>query len=152
MTPSPRLASDPRTAQVVAYFETLTPSSLRELAAIYSDDARFVDPFNDVTGVAGISRVFEHMFSTLDAPRFVVTTAVTEGDDCFLVWDFVFHQKGNATPTRIHGASHLRFAADGRIALHRDHWDPAREIYEALPVLGGVMRWLRRKLSAPQGH
>jgi ketosteroid isomerase-like protein len=153
MTPTPLRLSDPRTARVVTYFETLTPGSLQKLSTVYSEDARFIDPFNDVTGIAGISQVFEHMFSTLDAPRFVVSTAVTEGDECFLVWDFVFHRKGkNAAPCRIHGASQLHFAPDGRVNHHRDHWDPAREIYETLPVLGSLMRWLRRQLSATQAH
>ncbi len=44
----------------------------------------------------------------------------------------------------IRGASHLRFAGDGRIAMHRDYWDAAEELYEKLPLLGALMRWLKR--------
>jgi hypothetical protein len=29
-----------------------------------------LDPFNEVTGVAPIGRVFAHMFDQVDAPRF----------------------------------------------------------------------------------
>jgi hypothetical protein len=47
----------------------------------------------------------------------------------------------------IHGATHLRFAPDGRIAYHRDYWDAANELYAKLPLIGPVMRWLRRKLA-----
>jgi hypothetical protein len=42
-------------------------------------DARFIDPFNDVAGHAGIRRVFEHMFATLDEPRFEVVQALHRG-------------------------------------------------------------------------
>ncbi len=38
--------------------------------------------------------------------------------------------------------------ADGRIQRHRDYWDTAEEVYAKLPVLGALVRWLRRKASA----
>ena len=38
-----------------------------------------------------------------------------------------------------------RFAADGRVAYHRDYWDPAEGIYEKLPWIGGLFRWIRRR-------
>jgi ketosteroid isomerase-like protein len=140
---------DARAAAVAAYFQALAPSTLAQLGSVYADDARFIDPFNDVTGLPGIRAVFAHMFATLDAPRFEVIESVTEGDQCFLLWNFHFHRKGRPGAVSIHGTSHLRFAADGRITWHRDYWDPARELYEGLPVLGALMRWLRRRLSAP---
>lgn len=148
--PSTRpVAPDARVAKVVAFYETLTVGTLAQLDSVYADDARFVDPFNDVTGRAAIRRVFDHMFTTLDAPRFEVVRTVTEGDHCFLTWNFSFRRTARADATVIHGASHLHFAPDGRIATHRDYWDPARELYEGLPLLGALMRWLRRRLATP---
>ena len=138
----------PPTASVVAYFESLTPATLPALAAVYSDNARFVDPFNDVTGLPAIHAVFDHMFSTLEAPRFEVLEAVTEGHQCFLVWNFAFSRRGQTAQETIHGASHLRFAADGRVVMHRDYWDAAQQVYERVPVLGALLRWLRRRISA----
>jgi hypothetical protein len=44
----------------------------------------------------------------------------------------------------IRGGTHLRLAADGRILEHRDYWDAAEELYEKLPLLGALMRWLKR--------
>jgi ketosteroid isomerase-like protein len=149
MTPSTAaVATPPRTAKVVAFFEALTPETLARLDTVYTEDARFIDPFNDVAGQAGVRRVFEHMFATLDAPRFEIVSALTEGEQCFLLWNFRFRRKGSSGISLIHGSTHVRFAADGRIAWHRDYWDPARELYETVPLLGAVMRWLRRRLSA----
>ena len=39
-------------------------------------------------GHAAIQRIFEHMFVSLDEPRFVIHDAVVQGDQCFLRWDF----------------------------------------------------------------
>jgi steroid delta-isomerase len=48
----------------------------------------------------------------------------------------------------VHGATHLRFAPDGRIRSHRDYWDAAGELYAKLPVLGVLMRMVQRRLRA----
>jgi hypothetical protein len=48
----------------------------------------------------------------------------------------------------IRGGSHLKYATDGRIALHRDYWDAAEELYEKLPGLGSLMRWLKRRANS----
>jgi hypothetical protein len=36
----------------------------------------------------------------------------------------------------------------GRITLHRDYWDAAEELYEKLPLIGGLMRWLKRRSNS----
>ena len=43
----------------------------------------------------------------------------------------------------------VHFDAQGRVTLHRDYWDTAEELYEKLPVLGRLMRWLRQAGSTP---
>lgn len=139
------------TAKVIAFYEALTPDTLTRLDAIYADDARFIDPFNDVSGIAAIRRVFQHMFEALDAPRFQIVLSVSEGDHCFLLWNFRFRRKGDSATSLIHGSTHVRFAADGRVTWHRDYWDPAGELYESVPLLGALMRWLRRRLSSGVG-
>ena len=137
---------DARVQRVVALFESLAPSDLPALRGVYADDARFKDPFNAVQGLPAVARIFRHMFDRLDAPRFTICTVVAAGDDAFLTWDFDFRTRGaGARALRIHGATHLRFDAAGRVALHRDYWDAAEELYEQLPVLGALMRWLKRR-------
>lgn len=140
-------------AALVAYcefFERLVEDDLGRLAERYTADARFVDPFNDVRGVDAIRAIFAHMFDALDAPRFVIVDAVADGDQCFLTWEFRFRLRrlrpGQALC--IVGATQIRFAGDGRIALHRDWWDAAEELYEKLPALGALMRWLKRRANA----
>jgi steroid delta-isomerase len=145
--PSPA-RGDPRMEALAAFYEALAPATLDRLDRLYAPNGRFVDPFNDVVGHAPIRRIFEHMFATLDAPRFKVLEAVAHGPVGFLLWTFTFRRRGQAAEHRILGATHLRFDAEGRITLHHDHWDPARQLYEGVPVLGALMRWLRRRLSA----
>ena len=131
--------------RLVDFYEHLQPADLARLPQLYAVDARFKDPFNEVQGTAAIEAIFEHMFRRLQQPRFVVSERVDGGGQAFLVWDFLFTLPGERTERCIRGATHLRFDADGRVRLHRDYWDAAEELYEQLPLLGALMRWLKRR-------
>lgn len=134
---------------IVHFFETLSPKQLERLGELYTLDARFKDPFNEVQGVEPIATIFRHMYASLDKPRFVVTGQVTEGNQCFLTWQFKFGFKNfhKGVEQSIAGASHLVLAPDGRIQSHRDYWDAAEELYEKLPMVGGLMRWLKKRAN-----
>jgi ketosteroid isomerase-like protein len=137
---------DARLARIVQRFEALSPDDLSRLGELYTADARFKDPFHAVQGLPAIAAVFAHMYATLDAPRFIVRDAIVQGDQCFLSWDFVFRMRRFSSDEQtIHGGSHLKLAEDGRILVHRDYWDAAEELYEKLPLVGGLMRWLKRR-------
>lgn len=139
---------DPRVQKIITLFENLSAADLPRLAEIYTHDARFKDPFNEVQGLPAIQAIFGHMFKSLDEPRFVIHDVIVQGEQCFLSWDFVFcMRRFNPQPQTIHGSSHLKLSTDGRIHHHRDYWDVAEELYEKLPLLGALMRWLKRRAN-----
>ena len=141
-------ARDPRVQRIVEAFERLQRADVERMDALYTADARFKDPFNEVQGVAAIQQIFRHMFAALDEPRFVIRDVLVDGDQCFLSWDFLFRMRRFRRDAQcIRGGSHLRLAADGRIAEHRDYWDAAEELYEKLPAIGSLMRWLKRRVA-----
>lgn len=131
--------------RLVQFYENVNEASLALLPAIYAPDARFKDPFKEVRGVEPIVAIFGHMFEQVHEPRFVVATRVLQGADAFLVWDFTFRMKGFSHARQcIRGATHIRFDQAGAVVLHRDYWDAAEELYEKLPLVGALMRWLKR--------
>jgi hypothetical protein len=137
------------TENLATFFETLSPQSLAQLHAVYDEQAKFKDPFNEVQGLAEIERIFQHMYVALDQPHFVVTGQVVDGAQAFLTWEFRFRFKRFDTTTlqSVRGASHVVFNEHGLVTMHRDYWDAAEELYEKLPVLGGVMRWLKARAN-----
>ena len=132
-----------------AYFASISSFDVPPPSAIYTEDAYFRDPFNEVTGVAEIARIFGAMFEHLDDVRFTILETVADDGGAMLTWDMSYRvRKWRPHQSQvIHGATHLRFSPDGRIAYHRDYWDAANELYAKLPLIGPVMRWLRRKLA-----
>jgi steroid Delta-isomerase len=136
----------PTIIKVAALYEQLTLERAEELTALYATDARFKDPFNDVRGHAEIRRIFSHMFTQVDAPTFIVTRIIASGNEACLIWEFRFRmRRWQPQEQCILGSSHLIVNADGKISLHRDYWDAAEELYEKLPVLGSLMRWLKAR-------
>ena len=136
--------------RIVHGFQTLTPESVETLGTLYAAQARFKDPFNDVIGLAEIQRIFRHMFVTLESPRFVVTGHMVQGNECFIRWEFRFgfRRFKRGQEQCIVGCSHLVLDDTGRIAVHRDYWDAAEELYEKLPLVGALMRWLKRRSNS----
>ena len=136
--------------RLVQFFEQLRPQDLPRLPALYAADARFKDPFNEVQGLAAIERIFAHMFVSLDSPHFIVTERIVQDHKCFLVWDFRFRFRRFDTQSwqTVRGGTHLVFNDEGLVTLHRDYWDAAEELYEKLPVVGGLMRWLKRRANS----
>ena len=137
------------TESLVTFFETLSPQSVAQMHTVYDAQARFKDPFNEVQGLAEIERIFQHMYVALNQPHFVVTGQVVDGTQAFLTWEFRFRFKRFDTTTlqAVRGASHVVFNEQGLVTMHRDYWDAAEELYEKLPVLGGVMRWLKKRAN-----
>lgn len=137
------------TENLATFFETLSPQSVAQLQTVYDEQATFKDPFNEVQGLPEIERIFRHMYVALDQPHFVVTGQVVDGAQAFLTWEFRFRFKrfDTATLQAVRGASHVVFNEQGLVTMHRDYWDAAEELYEKLPVLGGVMRWLKARAN-----
>ncbi len=135
---------------LIEFFEQLTPSSVARFPEFYGADAWFKDPFNEVQGVAAIQRIFSHMFTQVGAPRFIVTGKVADADGALLIWEFRCQIRvwGRERPQVIRGVSHLKFDNQGRVNYHRDYWDAAEELYMKLPLVGTLMRGLRRLMAA----
>ena len=136
--------------RLIAFYNSFAPDSVARFPEFYSADAYFKDPFNEVRGMPAIQRIFSHMFEQVGEPRFVVVDQVADAGGAMLIWEFYFRVRlwGKGEAQVMRGVSHLRFDAEGKVCYHRDYWDAAEELYMKLPLLGAVLRCLRKRLSA----
>jgi limonene-1,2-epoxide hydrolase len=136
----------------IALFNQL-PGALADnrLETLTSAAVRFIDPFNDVTGQAGLRAVLEHFSANVRHVRFSVRHTGWDGDVCLLRWDF-----SGELPRLGHwafpGVSEIHIDRAGRICLHRDHWDAGAYFYRKLPLLGTLIGWVRRRLRVAGSH
>lgn len=137
----------PDIAPLLDWYQQLTPVNLARIGEFYADDARFKDPFNDVTGSQAIADVFQHMFNTTSHPRFTILEVVQQDNQAFITWDFDFTIGARAY--HIHGASQLKLNEQGKVFLHRDYWDSSEELWQKVPLIGWPLRWLHQRLKTP---
>jgi hypothetical protein len=125
----------------VAFFERIAADRLDELDALVVPDVRFKDPFNDLRGAANmkaaLAMAFEH-----GTPHFEVIDRARGDSAAYLLWRYT-HGTGFA----IEGMSEIRFAPDGRIAEHIDHWDSGAQFDVHIPLVGRLVRLVRRRFG-----
>ena len=90
------------------------------------------------------------MYRQVDEPRFVIIERVADEHGAMLTWEFHCRLSllGRSEALVMRGASHLKLGEHGLITLHRDYWDAAEELYEKLPGVGVLMRWLKRQANS----
>lgn len=136
-----------KAAAYAAYFERVSLDNLNELRDLCAPDVRFRDPFNDVRGHDQIVRVFAKMYEHVAEPTFEVIDNAVSGSNSYIRWVFRFKNKKNGAPFSIDGMTEVHFDDAGRVTAHLDHWDVASQLYERVPVLGTVLRAIRRRLA-----
>ena len=135
-----------REDKFIRFFSLLTAENLDQINEVFASDAHFKDPFNDVNGVASIKTVFEHMFATTEAPKFIVNHHASNQQKLFIQWEFTF-TKSN-THWSIDGSSMVTFNEQDQVEEHIDYWDPAEQIYSKIGLLKPIMNFLKSRLTA----
>jgi len=127
------------------FFEEMSPNSLSELDQVYTADATFKDPFNELKGLESIRKVYAHMYEKLESPRFVIIDEVASGQSKFVSWDFLFSIKSKEM--KIHGGTFFRFNEQGLITEHRDYWDVGEELLLKIPVFRSIYGLFRKQFK-----
>lgn len=125
-------------------FNTLCAGDMGELGSVYSDDVHFTDPFASVQGIDELTEYFTGAYANVISCSFDFGEPVINGEDVCIPW--VMHLKHKrirkGRPVRVDGISQL-VIRKGHVASHRDYFDAGQLLYENLPVMGGVIRWIR---------
>lgn len=125
-------------------YESLTEENMDSLLLpLFSENAYFEDPFNQVVGRDRIQKIFQHMFNHTYSPRFVVMNYMLEEQTAFLRWEFYFLDS-QFKEHRIIGVSKVVFDQKGLVLSHIDYWDTGKYIYQKIPVLKSIIRWVNR--------
>ncbi len=129
----------------ITFYEQIKREDLARLSDIFTQQAHFKDPFNDVYGVDRIAAIFQHMFDTLTAPKFIVEESMLDGDVAYIKWQFTGSLK--TKPFQITGVSRVVFDHQGLVSEHIDYWDASEQFYMKLPVIGALLRLIRRQAA-----
>lgn len=130
-------------------FVALSPASLDTLCSLVSEQVHFRDPFNDTHGREALRHLLMDMFKRSGDPSFTVQDACWNETAGWLRWRFSA-ELPVIGKLEVEGCSRVLFDEAGLVREHVDYWDSA-PVYLQLPLLGRVLRRIRRRLSSRHG-
>jgi len=130
-----------------ARFQPLTTSELSALAECYSDDVDFTDPLHHHVGRDRVMAYYAELLDGVQHCHFDFHDRQTVGNTSFLTWTM------HLTHPRLHGGRTINVAGCSRlqwrgqrVCRHRDYFDVGAMLYEQLPLLGWLIRGVKKRL------
>ena len=129
------------------YFKVLHNSDLSQLRNIYAENIVFKDPVHEIRGLVELEDYFTSMCADLSDCRFEYLDELVNENAAYVKWEMHFkHPRLGNRLISVRGVSHLKIG--DKIEFHEDFYDMGAMLYEQLPLLGNVTRWLRLRLAS----
>ncbi|MEQ8471652.1 MAG: nuclear transport factor 2 family protein [Marinoscillum sp.] len=129
------------------YFSQLGPNNDSALAEIYSENIVFTDPIHQIRGIKNLRQYFGSLNENLIEGSFMFTDESIIDNKAFLCWQMHLKLKRPKKHVSASGISVLTIE-QGKIIEQRDFFDAGELFYEHVPVLGGIIRFIKKKIAA----
>ncbi|WP_075180795.1 nuclear transport factor 2 family protein [Pantoea sp. 1.19] len=145
---APQQAQQTILMALVDFYQSLETRRLPELDSLYHPDARLVDPVGEHRGLPLLRRYFADLLKNLRYCRFSIATCELTPAGAVIVWHMHYAHPAlrRGAPLTLPGCSWLQFA-DDRIIFQQDYYDLGAMFYEQLPLVGALVRRLKRRLQ-----
>ena len=116
----------------------------------YAGDAYLDDTLVVHHGAAEIQAYFIKTSETMTSYQVTIDDVARSGNDYYVRWTMIFAAPALSAGNPVHsvGISQIRFNRDGKVEFHRDFWDSGKNFYAHLPVVGGAVGFVRKRLEA----
>jgi limonene-1,2-epoxide hydrolase len=127
------------------YFTELNLDDTSVLNEIYSDNIVFTDPIHEICGIEKLNKYFNKLNDNLIEGSFQFADESTVDNKAYLSWVMNLKLKRPNKNVKASGISVLTI--EEKIINQRDYFDAGELFYENIPVLGGIIRFLKRKIA-----
>jgi hypothetical protein len=119
-----------------------------ETTKVYAPDAYLNDTLKTLHGSAAIRDYFIRTAQGLDSMKVTFDDLAVSGRNYYFRWTMDTRMKHLAPGKTIRtiGVTMARFDPQGRVILHQDFWDSAQGVWDHVPVLGTMIRWIQSKI------
>ncbi len=131
------------------FFEQLNEDTpLSEYKFFFDQNSYFEDPFQKVIGIDKIYHIFKDIYTTFHNPRFEIQECISQNYITYIKWNFVYQMDKKSKVDSFVGVSRVLFSENGKVLKHLDFWDAGSNVYEKIPFLGPIIRYIKRKMHA----
>ncbi|GAA4898524.1 nuclear transport factor 2 family protein [Ferrimonas pelagia] len=143
-----RAAQPDLMTRFIEIYQQLDRDNLALLAQIYHPLIRFEDPAHRIEGLPALERYFAQLYAEILSCRFEIHQQMSDDDQAFVQWTmhFAHPRLAQGRMRTVAGITRLTFA-DGLIISHRDYFDLGEMLYEAVPLLGSAVRFVKARLG-----
>lgn len=130
-------------------YKNLSMNSVESLHEVYHQDIRFKDPVGEHKGMASIKAYFANLLATTEKCSFEIHQICQGADTTMVSWTMTLeHPKLNSGKAySMDGVSELHLK-DDRVVYQRDYYDMGEMIYENVPLLKQIIRFIKNKMRA----
>lgn len=134
------------------YYEEFDQRSIDELDQFYSQEVRFSDPIHTLYGISALKAYFIESSSALTYCRFEFVEECVSDNKAWYQWVMYYQHPRLAKGKKlsVSGVSLIAFSnteTGVKISSHEDFYDVATMLYQHIPVLGGIIAWIKNKMS-----
>ena len=132
----------------VTFYKDLTLQSVEKLEEVYHKNIRFDDPVGSHSGLDSVKVYFDNLLVNTISCRFDIDHIMEKDSEAVVVWTMYYrHPKlKNGQELWVDGTSHLKLL-DDKVIYQRDYYDIGAMLYEHIPVIGRVIKWLKNGLK-----
>ena len=132
----------------MALFNETTPDIEALMSECYASQVLFRDPLVERRGREGLSQYLADAYANVTRCEFEYGAPLRSRDQVSIPWTMTLEHRRRArgAPIHVDGITLLQGDESG-IRFHRDYYDAGQLIYENVPLLGSVIRWIRRQAA-----
>jgi hypothetical protein len=146
--------SGPAEAEAISRFEKfsgdISASNItNNLGQVYDANIYFRDPFKEIYGLAAFQAYLLRDSDSVSLYNIDWQDVAQSDGDYYFRWVMTVKLKRDSKhkpPVQTCGISEIRFGADGKVIYEQDYFDAAAFLYERLPILGGEIRFIKKRL------
>ncbi|MCA9402825.1 MAG: nuclear transport factor 2 family protein [Candidatus Omnitrophica bacterium] len=139
---------------VVSFFKELNKDSMHLVDEFYDRNVLFRDPLVEIRGREGLRAYYDRLYRNVKEIDFDITYVIQENNNTALAWKMMLRAdnfNGNK-PLTVDGSSVIKFGGtEGKAVYHRDYFDLGEFVYEGIPVLGRLVRFVKGKMAQHHG-
>lgn len=130
------------------FYEDYSVDNIAATDEIYTQDVEFIDPVHRVNGGLALKNYLRKMALNLQYYQIDYVDSLWGEDSAYLTWEMTYSHKSleGGRLITLRGMSHLKYTS--RIYYHEDSYDLGQMLYEHIPLLGPMTRFLKKRLSS----
>lgn len=139
----------PSRPDTIQFFNELNIHRMDLVDSFYDKQAVFQDPLGTHVGREAIRKYYANLYKNVKEISFDFTKVIEQDNMQTVVWTMTLvSELRSGKPIKLDGASVIEFGGkENKAVFHRDYFDMGEFVYEGIPVLGGMIRFIKRKLK-----